>query len=806
MKVKLRKVISLFLVCILIFNSTINAVSTNEFDSDTAIPESNLAYFNANFYNYDARKFNFATRALQLYNSEIADSVEEAASLLENVDNKEYAGIYATASTKNTLLFNFSATDEHYNSYYDEWFESGINSSNVRTWNNFNKPYLPQNNWTNQVITPGIVGEKGDELVENLPNFIYTQAGLFIPKGDTKNRTLVEFNGGTEDWLTEERLNLKFPFKKTDDGYYEFDSETMYIDNVLSKNEANNKIQLFEDDNAPQVGTKDRGFWPFATGHDFEAYLDGGQSTSSTLDGVSEELLSDQYHFGMNLDAKFVVPENIKVGNDDMIFEFTGDDDLWIYIDGKLALDVGGCHKALGGQINFTSGDITYFDPADIGNENEYNKAVLIVPEDADENWNIGESGYELFCENSALKDENGNSLHKTPTISTTEDTSWNLYTTVGLDKDDFFTGSVHNIEIFYLERGTGQSNCKMRFNMSTISNIEAEKNAYVYDTKTDTREVNTEDSFAYTGQDVYFTLGVKNNSGQILNNVVLYDKELNLLFDEVGIITDVDIEEDDIYEELNDVSFSKSAYSYIWEDDDIIENLETLAINGRIIISEKGIEIGSIIPDSDSIVYGTDSDKKAIKNMLKRTTTKDIRDDNSEENSVYVIGRCDEVAFGKSYVEDDAFVNYKIKDTELYVKQIVVDEEGNFIENSKEAMLDTVSKVDSRSLLFPSNEENYKKYTSYYNNVEYTVKPVIPNDYELIAIDTRDSLTSSFNDEDINTYNDLDEFIYTGKQYKKYVTLYLQKKKNNNWHNEDAIVNNFNTISITTTNGRSKR
>lgn len=801
---KLRRLISLILVSILILNSTIKAVDTNEFETESAITKSDLAYFNANFYNYDARKFNFATRALQLYNSEIADSVDDAATLLENVDNSADAGTYATTSTKNTLLFNFSAIDEHYNSYYDEWLESGINAT-TRTWFNFNKPNLHQNAWTNQAITQGIVGEKGAELDNGLPNFTYTQAGLFIPKEDTKNRTLVEFNGETEEWLTDERLNLKFPFKKTDDGYYEFDSETMYIDNVLSKDSTNNEIQLFEDDYAPQVGTKERGFWPFATGHDFEEYLDGGQSTDNTLDGASEDFLSDQYHFGMNLEAKFVVPENLKVDEEDMIFEFTGDDDLWIYIDGKLALDVGGCHKALGGQINFTSGDITYFDPSDEGDEEEYNKAVLVVPTTSEENWNIGDSGYELFYEDSALKDENGKALNESPTISITEDASWNLYTTVGLDKDNFFTGSVHSIEIFYLERGTGQSNCKMRFNMSTISNIEAQKNAYVYDSKTDTREVNSKDSFAYTGQDVYFELGVKNNSGQILNNVVMYDKELNILFNEIGIVPNVDIEESGIYEELNDISFSKSEYSHIWEDSEITKNFDTLAINGRIKISENGVEIGSILPESDFTIYGKDSDKEAIKNALKRKTIKDIRVEDSEQNTVYVIGRCDEVAFGKPYVEDEDIVTYEIKDTSLYVKQIVVDEDGEKVENPKDAMIDTVSKKDNRSLLFCSNEEKYKKYTSYYNNVEYTVIPVIPNDYELIAIDVRDNLRTdtSFNPEKPSTYNEVNKFIYEGEEYEKYVTVYLKKKLNDNWHNEDAIINNFNAISVTTNKAR---
>ena len=47
----------------------------------------------------------------------------------------------------------------------------------------------------------------------------------------------------------------------------------------------------------------------------------------------------------------------------EMHFQFSGDDDLWVLIDGKVALDIGGIHQIVGGDINFSTGTVTINDP-----------------------------------------------------------------------------------------------------------------------------------------------------------------------------------------------------------------------------------------------------------------------------------------------------------------------------------------------------------------------------------------------------------------------------------------------------------
>ena len=123
----------------------------------------------------------------------------------------------------------------------------------------------------------------------------------------------------------------------------------------------------------------------------------------------------NKYSFGMNLGADFYMPKDGKVNNQDMVFDFTGDDDVWVFIDGVLVLDLGGIHQALGGKINFATGKITYDKTQRYGNR---------------------------------------------PAATITE-----AFTNAG-ETWDSTAYKTHHLSFFYLERGDGGSNCKISFNL----------------------------------------------------------------------------------------------------------------------------------------------------------------------------------------------------------------------------------------------------------------------------------------------------------------------------------------------------
>ena len=131
---------------------------------------------------------------------------------------------------------------------------------------------------------------------------------------------------------------------------------------------------------------------------------------------------NNEFQFGMYLKTDFLQPKNGQVNGKDMVFEFTGDDDMWVYIDGVLVLDLGGIHDALSGSINFSTGVVRY----QTKSGNNYEQTTL----------------KELFKDAGVTADFVGNT---------------------------FANYSSHTMQMFYMERGAGASNLRVKFNLQTI-------------------------------------------------------------------------------------------------------------------------------------------------------------------------------------------------------------------------------------------------------------------------------------------------------------------------------------------------
>lgn len=180
-------------------------------------------------------------------------------------------------------------------------------------------------------------------------------------------------------------------------------------------------------------------------------YDDEGNALSGTDPRYNEPVYgfneNNNFYFGMYVWADFYQPKDGQVkSNDgssqkDMVFEFTGDDDMWVFIDGVLVLDLGGIHDAQSGSINFATGEVR---------------------------WTDTQTGKTPVWEDSNLLDiyEKANRDGST---------NWKGNT--------FADGTNHRIQIFYMERGAGASNLKISFNLKTIPDgtLSVEKNVKNY-------------------------------------------------------------------------------------------------------------------------------------------------------------------------------------------------------------------------------------------------------------------------------------------------------------------------------------
>ncbi len=149
------------------------------------------------------------------------------------------------------------------------------------------------------------------------------------------------------------------------------------------------------------------------------------------------------YWFGMKSEITFYLPENsgsplniAADGKTDMQLRFSGDDDVWIFIDGQLVLDLGGVHDVVYGEVNFATGKV------------KTGQAI-----DADH-----------------IADNTADSYAGMPGVTGT----------AGVTVSDLPTelegGKEHTITIYYLERGSSLSNCSIYFNLSPSYSFELTK------------------------------------------------------------------------------------------------------------------------------------------------------------------------------------------------------------------------------------------------------------------------------------------------------------------------------------------
>lgn len=297
-------------------------------------------------------------------------------------------------------------------------------------WNWWNKN--SGNNENGDLIYTGLLEDTLDRQKD--PVFTVPDGGIF--NSDTTVKSVY-----TNVGMPFVYENQTYTFDASQNGVYFHEDTTQGSSGTAASN-----TRLYFDEGTPQS--------PYSSNSQYPVNWGDGSKTvwapfddSTSISGYSSHV-DMNYHFGMRATIPFTMTSNGRMSqNDDtsdpIQFSFSGDDDVWVFIDGQLVVDLGGIHNRLNVEIDFAANTVTY-------SENN----------DQDTDNNTGSYNDANFA--------------TTQTLFTTDDA-------IGLisqDRETFSASDTHELTIFYLERGEGTSNCKISFNLPMKDTLTVTKRA----------------------------------------------------------------------------------------------------------------------------------------------------------------------------------------------------------------------------------------------------------------------------------------------------------------------------------------
>lgn len=331
--------------------------------------------------------------------------------------------------------YNYAAINNNFNKNLNELYDSSYSNplffgyvvpetkevagnQNFRIQDNL---AMRINNNAYYASVQGLAGSKLSTTQNNMNGYAYLQTADNASVMPLFDYSSLKDNKDVASYVFEK---LNFPFNESNyNGVttYSYDS---YTDKNREVSKSKEDFEVTSYKNAT-VGTDNGvGFFPF------EQFTDKNKTNTH------------KYGFGTEFDIDFYMSETGRLetkdgDGKDITFNFSGDDDVWVYVDGVLVLDLGGAHKASSGLINFSTMEVIYKAAVD-SSDNINNRTAN--PKTSD--------GYAV----------DGDYV---TTVNLAK-----LFAANGVEFNNTSSSKKHTLQMFYMERGSVDSNCSISFNL----------------------------------------------------------------------------------------------------------------------------------------------------------------------------------------------------------------------------------------------------------------------------------------------------------------------------------------------------
>ena len=341
-------------------------------------------------------------------------------------------GVTPFGTTINLFDYWISAQDDADNNNPADYKKQGINAGHILNFGagmgQSQKPYEANetnvNQWT-QTAQPrtGIVqNELGDD------GYPHLNANV----GGTESLSYL-FDGTERDGKAS-YMDVGGLLQVDELGYYYYDSQKNFAQ--FRESESGDGFVLYDTWGVKAGGASPDGqFFPFndvQTDEIFTTEESGGNLQQAA--GLKSTDAKINHYFGLSMSTRFIQQYGGHTTEDESLavtYNFSGDDDVWIFIDGKLVGDLGGIHDATSIEINFATGDVIVYNdssqPGTLGYRN-----------------NQFDEGEKTFYEGKIGK-------------------------LLGYNADTLPDNTYHTLNFFYLERGNTDSNLSLKYNLVTI-------------------------------------------------------------------------------------------------------------------------------------------------------------------------------------------------------------------------------------------------------------------------------------------------------------------------------------------------